>query len=90
MESYASNKTLPVKLTRVQPVIRGQVDTMRQDGIMITAVDDHTENTMEPQAKVVDIENSLKHFEPESINHCDSIGKEQENQMGPQRVHQTY
>ena len=49
---------------------------------MITAVDNHTENTMESQAKVIEIKNSLKHFEPESINHCDSIGKEQENQNG--------
>ena len=78
--SYASDKTLPVKLTRAQPLIRGQVDTMRQDGKMVTAVDDHTENMMEPQTNVVEIEKSLEHCEPESINHCGSIGKKQENQ----------
>ena len=55
---------------------------MRQDGIMITAVDDHTENMIEPQANVVEIESILEHCEPESINHCDSIGKKQENQNG--------
>ena len=80
MESYASNKILPVKLTRVQPVIRGQVDTTMQDGIIITAVDDNTANMMEPKANVVEIESSLGHCQPEFINHYDSIGKKQENQ----------
>ena len=42
---------------------------------MVTAVDDHTENMTEPQANVVEIESSLEHCEPESVNHCNSIGK---------------
>ena len=49
---------------------------------MITAVDNNTKNTMESLAKVVEIKNSQKYFEPEYIKHCDSIGKEQENQNG--------
>ena len=80
MESYASNKTLPVKLSPVQSVIRGQVDTMMQDGTIIHAVDDHTANMVELQANVVETESSLEHCQPEFIDHCDSLGKKQESQ----------
>ena len=71
-ESDASNKTLPVKLTRVQSVIMGQVDTMMQDGTIINAVDDHTANMVELQANVVETESSPRHRQPGLIDHCDS------------------
>ena len=89
MKSYASNKTLPVKLTRVQSVVKGQVDTMMQDGTFIHAADDHRANMVELQANVVETESSLEHYHPEFIDHCDSLGKKQESQMRPQRKHQT-
>ena len=76
-KSHASDITLHVKLTQAKPVIRRQADTKIQNGTMITAIDNHTKNTMESLAK---IENSLKHFEPDYVKQYDSISKEQKNQ----------
>ena len=95
MESYASNETLPVKLTKVQSVLRGQVETKMQDGISIHSVNDHTANMIELQTNVEETESSSRHRQPGFIDHFDPLGKKQNSQIEtteqtPDRLYQKY
>ena len=95
MESYASNETLPVKLTRIKSVIRGQVETKMQDGTSIHSVNDHTANMIELQTNVVETESRSRHRQPGFIDHCDSLSKKQKSQIEtteqtPDRLYHKY
>ena len=85
----------PVKLTRVQSVIRGQGETKMKDGISIHSVNDLTANMIELQSNVEETKSSSRHRQPGFMDQFEQLGMKQKNQFEtteqtPDRLYDKY
>ena len=71
----------PVKLTRVQSVIRGQGETKMKDGVSIHSVNDLTANMIELQSNVEETKSSSRHRQPGFMDQFEQLGMKQKNRF---------